>query len=327
MSVIVTGGTGFLGSQLVRQLLSRGEAVRALARRPQDAHGLAQMGAEVVQGDITDRGSLRAAMRGAQGIYHVAGWYKIGVRDRETAYAVNVEGTRNVLELMAELSIPRGVYTSSLVVNSNTKGAVVDESHHFAGEHISLYDETKAEAHHRVAKPWIERGLPLTIVMPGVIYGPGDRSVSGDAIREYLRGRLPMLPKDSAACWGHVEDVAHGHILAMEEGEIGETYIIAGPCHRYTEVFQQAEAISGVPAPRLQAPAWLLKVMSLPLGLVEWALPLPPAYTSEGLRVSAGVTYLGSNAKARRHLGYRPRSLEEGLRQALPAYQAEVART
>jgi nucleoside-diphosphate-sugar epimerase len=259
-------------------------------------------------------------MEGVDAVFHVAGWYSIGVRDPGTAYRVNVDGTRNVLELMQELGVPRGVYTSTLTINSDTNGELVDESYRFEGEHLSLYDRTKWIAHHKIAEPMMKAGLPLTIVMPGAIYGPGDTSATGDAIRDYMAAKLPMLPRESKICWGHVDDIAEGHLLALERGKPGESYIIAGPCHTFIEAFEIAERITGIPAPNLHLPPWLLQALSAPMGLIDRILPLPPEYSSEALRVLAGVTYLGSNSKARRELGYEPRSLEQGFRSTLQTY-------
>lgn len=326
MRVFITGATGFVGSHLADKLLERGDEVVALVRDSQAAQPLAEQGAELHLGDITRKESMRPAMEGVEAVFHVAGWYKVGVRDPATAYAVNVDGTRNVLELMQELDIPRGVYTSTLAVNSDTDGKVVDESYHFEGEHLSLYDRTKWIAHHEIARPMLQAGLPLTIVMPGAVYGPGDTSSTGDAFRDYMNGELPVLPKNTALCWGHVEDIAEGHWLALEKGEPGETYIIAGPCHTFIEAFEIAESISRVPAPKLRLPPWLLKALSVPIGAIDRIIALPPEYTGEGLRVIAGTTYLGSNAKAREALGYEPRSLEAGLRASLPVYAEEASR-
>ncbi|MFP3853548.1 MAG: NAD-dependent epimerase/dehydratase family protein [Anaerolineales bacterium] len=324
MKYFVTGGTGFLGGHLVKELLQRGHVVIALARDPSSAGDLQAAGAQVVKGDITEKPTMREPMRGVDGVFHVAGWYKLGNYNKEAAYAINVDGTRNVLELMNELNVPKGVYTSTLAINSDTGGVKVDESYHFEGEHLSLYDKTKALAHHEVAEPMIAEGLPLVIVQPGLIYGPSDTSSSGDSIRNFLRGELPMLPKETAVCWGHVEDIVEGHILAMEKGEPGESYIIAGPCHTFIEGFDIMAEISGKPPPPIQMPPWVLKIAAIPMSLVDKIISLPAEFTGEGLRVIAGVTYLGDNSKARRELGYDPRPLKEGLRQSLPAYRAEV---
>ncbi len=324
MNAYVTGATGFVGGRLVRRLLARGDQVTALVRDAGHAVDLAQAGVELVEGDITEKESMREGMRGSDALFHVAGWYRVGPADERTAHDVNVVGTRNVLTLMVELGIAKGVYTSTLAVNGDTGGQRVDETHRFAGRHLSVYDRTKWQAHHQVAQPLIDSGLPLVIVMPGAIYGPGDTSQTGDAMRDYLRGDLPALPQGTAVCWTHVDDAVQGHLLALERGEPGESYIIAGPCHSFVEAYEIAERLTGIPAPRLRPPPWGLRAAAALMRPLEWLLPVPDRYRSEALRVQAGTTYLGRNDKARRELGYSPRSLEEGLRETLPAMAQEI---
>jgi nucleoside-diphosphate-sugar epimerase len=147
MKYFVTGATGFVGGVLVRKLCELGHEVHASVRNPNRTNDLQALGVKLFKGDVTEKESMREAMQGVDGVFHVAGWYKIGVKDKRDAERVNVQGTQNVLELMEELHIPKGVYTSTLAVNSDTHGQVVDESYHFTGEHLSEYDRTKAAAH------------------------------------------------------------------------------------------------------------------------------------------------------------------------------------
>jgi nucleoside-diphosphate-sugar epimerase len=210
-----------------------------------------------------------------------------------------------------------GVLTSTIAINSNTHGQVVDETYHFDGVHISEYDRTKWEAHYHVAVPMIEQGLPLVIVMPGMVYGPGDTSSMRTTLIQFLQRKLPLMPQQTALAWAHVDDVVQGHILAMERGEPGETFIIAGPVHKFTEAMQIAERVTGVPAPKMEASPAVLKIMAGIMGVVGKIVPLPETMAGETLRVMAGTTYTGSNVKAKRELGYDPRPLEEGLRETL----------
>jgi nucleoside-diphosphate-sugar epimerase len=259
---------------------------------------------------------MAEAMVGVDGVYHIAGWYKIGVRDKSEGQKINVDGTRNVLELMRELRIPRGVYTSTLAVNSDTHGKLADESYRFTGQHLTVYDRTKADAH-KIAEDFIGRGLPLVIVQPGLIYGPGDTSSVRTTLIQYLKRQLPLLPKVTAYSWAHVDDIAAGHILAMERGRAGQNTFVCGPTHTLIEAVEMAQAITGIPAPRLRVGPGVLKAMAAFMGVVEKVVPLPETYTYEGLRVVAGVTYIGDNTRARRELGWNPRPLELGLRETL----------
>lgn len=316
MKYFVTGATGFVGGRVARQLAAAGHTVTALVRDPAKAQDLAALGVTLARGDVTEKESLRAPMAGADGVFHIAGWYKIGVKDKRPGEAVNIQGTQNVLEVMRALGIPKGVYTSTLAVNSDTGGRRVDETYHFSGgRHLSEYDRTKAMAH-EIAEAFIAQGLPLVIVQPGLIYGPGDTSSVRTTLRQYLRRQLPVVPQRTAFCWAHVDDIARGHILAMEKGRPGQSYFICGPVHTMPEALALAQQITGIPAPGA-APAGVFKALSAVMGLVEQIVPVPESYTAEGLRIIAGATYIGDNAKARRELGWEPRPLAEGLRETL----------
>ena len=313
MNYFITGATGFLGGVLARQLRQAGHEVRASVRDPGKASELISLGVKIFKGDVTDKESMREGMQGVDGVFHVAGWYKVGVRDKTPGEKVNIQGTRNVLELMQELRIPKGVYTSTLAINSDTHGELKDESYRYMGKHLIEYDRTKAKAH-EVAEQFIEQGLPLIIVMPGGIYGPGDTSVLRQNLIDFLNEKIPAMPTEAGICWAHVDDIAHAHILAMEKGTPGEKYIIAGEPCTYVEAFRLASHITGKRAP-MAVPFQIMKVMSY---LVKpFDNFLPQMYTSEGLRVLSGVTYWGDNTKAKRFLGYNPRPLSQGLESTL----------
>ena len=311
----VTGATGFVGGEVAKQLRTRGHRVTALVREPEKASLLAKLGCNLHVGDITAPGTLRAGMDGADGVFHLAAWYKTGApRARNLAMAINVEGTRHVLEAMRAVGVAKGVYTSTLAVFSDTHGALVDETYRYDGPHLSVYDESKWRAHYEVALPAITAGLPLVIVQPGAVYGPGDTSALRGVFVDHLRGRLPVVPAGTAFCWGHVDDTAHAHIEAMERGRAGESYIIAGPAHTLREAVDVAARYSGRPAPVAGMPPALMRGMASAMQLVERVVAVPPRFSSETLRVTAGVTYLGANAKAAREFGFAPRPLDEGLR-------------
>jgi len=293
MRYFLTGATGFVGGALANQLVAAGHEVVALVREPSRAASLAALGATLHKGDITDKETMRRPMADVDGVFHLAAWYKIGEGTLSEARAINVQGTRNVLELMQELKIQKGVYTSTLAVFSDTKGKPVDESYRHNGPWLSIYDRTKWEAHYEVALPMMEQGLPLVIVQPGLVYGPGNTSSVRQTLVQYLQRKLFLVPKDTAFNWAHVEDTARGHLLAMERGKPGETYILAGPPHTLEEAFELAQQLTGVPAPRFRASPALMKLLASALRIVGAVISLSPSYSAEALRVSAGSTYLG----------------------------------
>jgi nucleoside-diphosphate-sugar epimerase len=311
MRYFLTGTTGFIGGHIAKQLRAVGHEVVALVRDPTKARNLSDLGIILTKGDVTDPTTISAPMTGCDGVFHVAGWYKVGGKLSTDGVKVNIEGTRNVLTAMQTLKIPRGIYTSTLAVFSDTHGAMPTEEHVFTGTHLSEYDRTKAEAH-KIAEEFVKNGLPLITVQPGLVYGPNDTSVAHDLLAAYLTGKLPLVPEQSAYCWAHVEDIARAHILAMEKGTPGESYIIAGPRHTLIEALAIAEGITKIPAPKRTASPQMLRTFSQIMGVLEKVFPVPVAYSSEYLRVSAGVTYLGDNTKAKNQLGYNPRPLIEG---------------
>lgn len=319
MRYAVTGATGFVGGRLVERLRGEGHQVVALVRSPDKAGHLRDLGVELVPGDVTDAASVRESLQGADGLFHVAGWYRVGARDSAPGWQVNVEGTRTVLEQMRVAGTARGVYTSTLAVNSDTRGQVVDESHVFNGRHLSVYDETKAAAH-RIADEQARDGLPLVTVMPGLVYGPGDTSQTGAILRQLLAGKRPLVPAAGAVCWGHIDDIVDGHVRAMDEGKTGGSYMLAGPAHGLAEAMRLAARLAGVRGP-LVLPAPVTTVSKQVMGLLERFLPVPEDFRSETLR-AATATYLGTSAKAAHELGWSARPLREGLQQTIDAERA-----
>ena len=312
---LVTGATGFIGGELTKQLIGRGHQVVALVRSPDKASLLKTLGVELHAGDIRDRESLRAPMQGVDGVFHVAAWYKVGVTE-PAAEAINVGGTRNVFEVARELSIPRIVYTSTVGVCGDTHGQLVDESYHAHGPFLTDYDRTKWIAHYEVAVPMAREGLPLVIVMPGLVYGPGDTSAVHDTLVQLLRGRLLMTPRRVAFSWGYIEDTARGIRQAMDAGRVGESYLLTGPVHTFQDAFHVAAQIAGKRPPAIHPPPALMRVAAALAGALERAdVHLP--YRAETLRLMAGTTWIGSSAKAERELGFTTRPLDEGLRQTI----------
>lgn len=315
MKYFLTGATGFVGGEVARQLRTAGHEVIALVRAPSKAQELAQLGCQLAPGDVTDKESMRAPMTGVDGVFHIAGWYKLGAKDSSPGVKVNIDGTRNVLEVMRDLNIPKGVYTSTLAINSDTHGKLADETYRFAGKHLSEYDRTKAEAH-KIAEAFIAQGLPLVVVMPGVIYGPGDTSSLRQTVVNLLKGQLPSIPNETTYSWAHVQDVARAHILAMEKGRAGQNYIVCGDTRPLVDAIKMACEAGHARMPLVVPPA-MVKMLSGVMGVVEKIVPVPDSYTSEGLREIAGTTYIGDNSKARRELGYDPRPLEAGWPQTV----------
>jgi nucleoside-diphosphate-sugar epimerase len=323
LRVFVTGGGGFIGRSVVRLLTGRGDTVVAVVRDPARSAALAAMGATLVVGDLSTIDQLRSGMTGADAVIHLAGIYRIGIRqkDRPAMLDANVGATQRVLDAAVAAGVPRIVYVSTVNTFGNTDGLVVDETYRrdIARGFISYYDETKFRAH-EAAEARIARGAPLVIVQPGVVYGPMDHSVLGTQMEQAFRGRLPYRVVDNTGVTPiHVDDVAAGIVAALDRGRVGESYVLAGPPMRQAEALEIAARVGGRRLPRLRVPSRLLRVLTpvasqLP---ASWAERLGlPANLAEAVSAGDGVTYWASSAKAERELGFRVRDLETGFRDA-----------
>lgn len=322
MRVFVTGGTGFIGGEVARQLRARGDEVACLVRDAERAAELSQLGCTLVPGDLGDTDAIRAGMRGCDAVIHAAAMYEVGIpaKQRPAMYEANVRGTERVLSAALEERIPRIVYVSTVGIFGNTHRQVVDEGYEHPGrEFTSYYEETKLQAH-RTAKRMIERDdLPCVIVQPGGVYGPGDTSQVADLLEQFLGGKMPLIPfPELGICLSHVEDIAGGILLALDKGKLGETYVLSGPATTMRETVETVAGLTGRKAPKHAVPTRLIKAMT-PVGPLVGKLMGQPPNLRELISSADGVTFWASHEKASRELGYSPRGMEEGLRQTLEA--------
>jgi nucleoside-diphosphate-sugar epimerase len=322
VKVFVTGGTGFIGGEVVRQLRARGDEVACLVRSPEKAGALTELGCELVNGDLSDDEALRGGMQGCDGLIHAAAMYEVGIpaKRHPAMYEANVKGSEVVLRAALEAKVPKVVYVSTVGVFGNTHGKVVDESYEHPGrEFTSYYEETKLEGHRIAKRMMAEEGLPGVIVQPGGVYGPGDESPIGDLLKEFFAGRLFMLPfPELGICLGHVEDTAAGILLALDGGKVGETYVLAGPVTTMREAIDTIAAVSGRKPPKRDMPTGVMKALA-PIGPLVGKLTGQPPNLRELISSADGVTFWANHEKASRELGYAPRGMEEGMRQTLEA--------
>jgi dihydroflavonol-4-reductase len=322
VKVFLTGGTGFIGGTVARQLRERGDEVVCLVRSPDKAGTLSGLGCELVRGDLGEEAGLRQGIEGCDAVIHAAAMYEVGIpaKQRPAMWEANVAGTERVMKVALEQKVPRIVYVSTVGVFGNTHGRVVDESYENPEtDFTSYYEETKLAAHRLVQRMIDDQELPAVIVQPGGVYGPGDTSQVADLLEQFFAGKLPLLPfPELGICMTHVDDIAGGILLARDKGKAGETYVISGPVTTMREAIETVAELSGRKAPKRALPTGLMKAM-VPIGPLVGKVMGQPPNLRELISSADGVTFWAGYEKAQRELGYSPRGMDEGLRQTLEA--------
>lgn len=315
---VVTGATGHIGNVLVRELLSRGVEVRALIPPFDDTTSLEGVAVERVEGDILAPGSLVAAFRGADVVYHLAGMVSILPGQGQRLHRVNVEGTRNVVAACFEAGVPRLVYTSSVhALGVPPPGAVVDEGLGFDPQRaMGDYDRSKALATLEVLDG-VGQGLDAVIVCPTGVIGPYDYRVSemGQLLLDFARGRIRAYI-EGAYDFVDVRDVATGHVLAVERGRSGESYILSGERVTVRDLMLLLEGELGVAAPRSRVPTLLARFAAIFTPLYQRLTGQRPLFTEYSIRTLSSDCIVNSE-KARRELGYHPRPIRESIIDAI----------
>jgi dihydroflavonol-4-reductase len=306
---LITGGSGFVGSHLARALAARGDELRLLLRDPSRAEHLFDLDFETALGDITDRGSVRKALKGVDRVFHVAGTTSHRSQDREKVFEINAGGTRIVTEEALRAGVERLVHTSSSAgVGPAEPGETVDESQVFTAGHLGIaYMNSKHEAETEALRA-AAKGLPVVIVNPSFVLGPDDPSgTSNELVRRFLSREIPVYV-DGGLNVVDVRDVADGHLLADQRGAEGERYILGGQNFTLQRLFADLGRIADIPPPAMKLPGQLAS--SAVAALERAGLPFP-AHPDE---VKAGTlwwTY--RNDKAKRELGFAPRPWETTL--------------
>jgi len=308
MKCFVTGASGFIGSNLVRELRARGHRVKALLRPGSDERALAGLEFERVTGSVSDRELLKHAMVGSDWCFHTAGSYHLWLRDYQPMYATNVEGTRNVIEAAGSVGCKRIVHTSTvgcigLPVNGDSTPA--DEFVNVPESQLtSHYKRSKWQAE-EVAAKFARKGLPVIIVNPSAPIGPCDvkPTPTGRIIVDFLNRELPAY-LDTGLNWVHVHDVAVGHILAAEKGNFGERYILGNAQGNWTmhETLAALEEITGIPSPKTRIPYWAALALAHVNEKIASVTGTPPRAPLAGVRMAKDKMWFNP-AKAIRELG------------------------
>lgn len=324
MNAFVTGGTGFIGGAVVRQLVAAGHAVRVLVRPGTDTRQIDGLPVERVEGDLEREESLRQGMEGCDWVFHLAALYAFWGYRWEDFYRTNVEGTRRLLAIAAQVGVPRIVYTSSIATLGIPKGdsPANEDTPVTLNEKIGHYKRSKFLAE-EVARAYARQGVPVVIVNPAAPVGVGDfkPTPTGQMIVDFLNGRM-FGYVDTGMCIVDVEDIATGHLLAAQRGRVGERYILGGENLPLKQVLDILAEVSGRPRVRLRIPHTVALAWSyVDVTLARLNPRHIPAATPEKVRISHQKEYYDSG-KAMRELGYTYRPAREALRKAVEWYRA-----
>jgi dihydroflavonol-4-reductase len=324
MKCFVTGATGFVGANLVHELVAQGHKVKALIRPGSDRRGLAGVAHEAVHGDLSDRAKLVQSMRGCDWCFHVAASYHLWLRDYRPMYQTNVEGTRTGLESAAEAGCKRIVYTSTV----GCVGLPREENGQLipSDEQVLVSETIKRNPYkhskwlgEQIARELAAEGMPIVVVNPSAPIGPRDvkPTPTGRIIVDFLNHRMTAY-LETGLNWVHVRDVAVGHILAAKKGRVGERYILGHAAGNWTmkQTLEVLAELAGMPAPRRQVPFWMAMAFARFSEGLSWLTGKAPRAPVAGVRMARYKMWFNP-AKAISELGMPQTPPKEAFREAI----------
>ena len=330
MKCFVTGASGFIGSNLVHELLARGHRVKALLRPGADERGLQGLKFERATGDILDRKFLEREMEGYDWCFHVAASYRLWMRNYAPMYEINVEGTRNVLAAAGKAGCRKIVYTSTvgcIGVAKMVKGQMTPATEYEVVSEDQMtndYKRSKFRAEAVAVEMFRKAALPVIIVNPSAPIGPGDvkPTPTGQIIVDYLNGRMPAY-LETGLNWVHVRDVAIGHILAAEKGRFGERYILGNQKGNWTmqQTLALLEKITGIPAPKTKIPYWLALRVAEANEMLSFVTGKPPRAPVGGVKMAKYKMWFNPD-RAIRELGLPQTPPEQAFADAVAWFRA-----
>lgn len=320
MTILVTGATGFVGSAVARALLRNNASVAVLARRDSDRRNIEGLEVELRPGDLRDKLSLERACRGCDTLFHIAADYRLWTRDKSELYASNVDGTRNLMEAALETGIKKIVYTSSVAtLGINSDGLPGTETTPVSlADMIGHYKRSKFLAEEVVMELAARYKLPVVIVNPSTPVGPRDikPTPTGRLVRDAVAGKIPAYV-DTGLNIAHVDDVATGHLLALEKGQIGCRYILGGDNLSLREILTEIAQLCGRQPPKVRLPRRLVYPVAFASEAWAWLTDgAQPQVTVDGLKMAKKKMFFDST-RAITKLGYRSRPADEALADAV----------
>ncbi len=323
MKTLITGASGFVGSAVMRKCLARGEDVRVLVRQHSDRRLIDGTQVEVVVGDLNDRASLHSALKNCHRLYHVAADYRLWSHKPEELYQSNVEGTRNIMLAALQQQVERVVYTSSVAtLGLHADGSAANEDSPVSlADMIGDYKRSKFLAEREVDKLVTEQHLPAIIVNPSTPIGPGDikPTPTGQMILDAITGKMPAYV-DTGLNIVHVDDVADGHLAAMDQGRVGERYILGASDMSLQQILTFIADVIGQKPPSIKLPHNLILPIAWCMERMASITTVPPRVTVSGVKLAKKKMFF-SHAKASQQLGYTPRPVEHALRDAVTWFQ------
>ncbi|MEJ2131769.1 MAG: NAD-dependent epimerase/dehydratase family protein [Gammaproteobacteria bacterium] len=324
MKALVTGATGFIGSAVARTLIEKGHEVRVTVREGSDLTNVEALSAERVTADLADRDSLRAAVRGCDAVFHVAADYRLWTLDPDAMYRVNVDGSVHLLRAAADAGVERIVYTSSVAtLGLNADRSPADEDTPSSlSDMVGHYKRSKFMAEAAVRNEAEERALPVVIVNPSAPVGPRDikPTPTGQIILDAALGRMPAY-MDTGLNVVHVDDVALGHVLALERGEVGRRYILGGTDMTLKDILAVVARLLGTRPPKVRlAPAVVYPIAVLNEAWSRLSRK-PPRVPIDGVRMAKKHMFFRSD-RAIHEIGYHARPAEEAIRDALEWFRS-----
>ncbi|OQW41366.1 MAG: NAD-dependent dehydratase [Proteobacteria bacterium SG_bin4] len=319
MKSLVTGATGFLGSAVMRCLLTAGHEVRVLARPGSDRRNLENYPIEIVEGDLRDFESLKRAVQGCDNLFHVAADYRLWVPDPGTMYETNVAGTRALIIAAHQAGLKRIVYTSSVAtLGLNPDGTPANEETPSDPAAINgHYKRSKYQAEQLVRQLTVDHQLPLIIVNPSTPIGPNDirPTPTGRIVLDTIVGRMPAYVNTGLNI-AHVDDIAYGHLLAYLYGKPQERYILGGDNMTLLQILETIDEINSARHYRVSIPISVMLPIAWCMEKIALMTQAEPRATLDSIRMAKKMMYF-SSAKAERDLGYRYRPAAEALKDAV----------
>lgn len=316
---LVTGAAGFIGAHVVRELLQQGFKVRALVREGSDRRNLEGLDVELTLGDLRDQGALEKALAGCEVLFHTAALYSFWVPQPEVMYEINVKGTANVLQAALRQGIQKVVYTSTeSTIGIDRRTGLGRESLIARPEELTNHYKRSKFLAEKVALEMAQKGLPVVIVNPTTTVGPYDRkpTPTGRFILSFLNRRMPAYV-DTGLNLVNVEDVARGHLLALEKGRVGERYLLGNENLTFRAVLEMLGRLTGIRPPRVRIPfLFALAAGYLSEFFVGRLLERVPWITVEAVQAAREFRFFDCS-KAVEELGFAPTPVEVGLEKAV----------